>query len=35
VKNGHHATLFQNQDLRDIITQNHLVEWYNLFIQYI
>ncbi len=26
VKNGHHATLFQNQDLRDIITQNHLVE---------
>ncbi len=26
VKNGHHATLFQNQDLRDIITQHHLVE---------
>jgi putative NADH-flavin reductase len=26
VKNGHHATLFQNQDLKDIVSQNHLVE---------
>jgi len=26
VKNGHHATLFENQDLRDIVSQNHLVE---------
>ena len=26
VKNGHHATLFQNQDLRDLISQHHLVE---------
>jgi uncharacterized protein YbjT (DUF2867 family) len=25
-KNGHHATLFENQDLRDIVSQNHLVE---------
>lgn len=26
VKNGHHATLFENQDIRDIIHENHLVE---------
>lgn len=26
VKNGHHATLFENQDLRDIVSENHLVE---------
>jgi len=26
VKNGHHATLFENQDLKDIISENHLVE---------
>ncbi|CAF2971494.1 unnamed protein product [Rotaria sp. Silwood2] len=26
VKNGHHATLFENQDLRDIIHENRLVE---------
>jgi len=26
VKNGHHATLFENQDLKDIVSQNHLVE---------
>jgi nucleoside-diphosphate-sugar epimerase len=26
VKNGHHATLFQNQDLRDIIAEHNLVE---------
>jgi len=26
VKNGHHATLFENQDLNDIVSQNHLVE---------
>ena len=25
-KNGHHATLFENQDLNDIIRENHLVE---------
>jgi nucleoside-diphosphate-sugar epimerase len=25
-KNGHHATLFENQDLKDIVSQNHLVE---------
>ena len=26
VKNGHHATLFENQDLKDIVSQNHLVQ---------
>jgi nucleoside-diphosphate-sugar epimerase len=26
VKNGHHATLFENQDLKDLVSQNHLVE---------
>ena len=26
IKNGHHATLFQNQDLKDLITQPNLVE---------
>jgi uncharacterized protein YbjT (DUF2867 family) len=26
VKNGHHATLFENQDLKDIISENHLVK---------
>ncbi|CAM4946100.1 unnamed protein product [Rotaria socialis] len=26
VKNGHHATLFENQDLRNIISENHLLE---------
>ncbi|CAF4400137.1 unnamed protein product [Rotaria socialis] len=25
-KNGHHATLFENQDLRNIISENHLLE---------
>jgi len=26
VKNGHHATLFENKDLKYIISENHLVE---------
>ena len=26
VKKGHHATLFQNQDLRDLISHHHLLE---------
>jgi len=26
VKNGHHATLFENQDLHDLISENHLVK---------
>jgi hypothetical protein len=25
-KNGHHATLLENQDMKDIVDQNHLVE---------
>lgn len=26
VKNGHHATLFENQDLRELVSENHLAE---------
>jgi len=26
VKNGHHATLFENQDIKDIVSHNRLVE---------
>lgn len=25
VKHGHHATLFENQDLKDIVNENHLI----------
>jgi nucleoside-diphosphate-sugar epimerase len=26
IKHGHHATLFENQDLRDLVSEHHLVE---------
>lgn len=26
LKNGHHATLFENQDIKDLINENHLID---------